>query len=255
MRLCFTGFVLGLIALAAAVRAGEREPVDLELALAVDVSGSIDRDEAALQRDGYVKALLDPRVLQAIAGGKQKRIAVVYFEWASYGYQRLAVDWTAISGRPSAEAFVKRLAAAPTSTERWTSISGAIEFAMKRFEANPYRGARRVIDISGDGRNNNGRDLEEARAEALALGIVINGLPIVNDRPTRWGTPPERDLDLYYRDSVIGGPGAFYIVADGFQSFADAIRTKLLREIAMSPEIRTAVPRCCGLLALLPRAR
>jgi hypothetical protein len=255
MRLCFAGFVLGLMALAAAARAGEREPVDLELALAVDVSGSIDRDEAALQRDGYVKALLDPHVLQAIAGGKQKRIAVVYFEWASYGYQRLAVDWTAISGRPSAEAFVRRLAAAPVSTERWTSISGAIEFAMKRFDANPYRGPRRVIDISGDGRNNNGRDLEEARAEALARGIVINGLPIVNDRPTRWGTPPERDLDLYYRDSVIGGPGAFYIVADGFQSFADAIRTKLLREVATGPGIRMAVPRCCGLLALLPRAR
>lgn len=238
MRFRFAGLVLSLVALAAPAGAEGREPVDLELALAVDVSGSIDRDEAELQRDGYLKALLDPRVLQAIAGGQRKRIAVTYCEWASYGYQRLAVDWTAISGRPSAEAFVKRLAAAPISTERWTSISGALEFAMKRFDANPYRGPRRVIDISGDGRNNNGRDLGETRAEALAQGIVINGLPIVNDRPTRWGTPPERDLDLYYRDNVIGGPGAFYIVADGFQSFAAAIRTKLVREIAMRPEMR-----------------
>jgi hypothetical protein len=235
MRYRFAGFVLGLIALASPAGAQEREAVDLELALAIDVSGSIDREEAALQRDGYLKALLDPRVLRAIAGGKRRKIAVTYFEWASYGYQRLVVDWTAVSDRPSAEAFVKRLAAAPIATERWTSISGALEFAMKRFESNPYRGARRVVDISGDGRSNNGRDLEEARAEALARGIVINGLPIVNDRPTRWGTPPERDLDLYYRDHVIGGPGAFYIVADGFRSFADAIRTKLVREIAARP--------------------
>ena len=257
MRLRLVGFALGLIALAAPAGAQRREPVDLELALAVDVSGSIDPQEAALQRDGYLKALTDPRVLRAIAGGERKRIAVTYFEWASHGYQRLLVDWTAVSDRPSAEAFVKLLAAAPISTERWTSISGAIEFAMKRFDANPYRGARRVIDVSGDGRNNNGRDLEETRAEALARGIVINGLPIVNDRPTRWGTPPERDLDLYYRDHVIGGPGAFFIVADGFQSFADAIRTKLVREIAARPGPTLADPPrpgCCGLLALLAGA-
>ena len=235
MRLGLVGLVLASIALALPARAEVRERVDLELALAIDVSGSIDRDEAALQRDGYLKALRDPAVLQAIAGGERKRIAVTYFEWASYSYQRLAVDWTVIGDAASAEAFAKRLAAVPIATERWTSISGAIEFALKRFAANPYRGARRVIDISGDGRNNNGRDLEEARAEALARGIVINGLPIVNDRPTRWGTPPERDLDLYYRDHVIGGPGSFYIVADGFESFANAIRTKLLREIAIGP--------------------
>jgi hypothetical protein len=256
MRFRVAGFVLSLLVLAAPAGAEGREPVDLELALAVDVSGSIDREEAELQRDGYLKALLDPRVLQAIAGGQRKRIAVTYFEWASYGHQRLVVDWTAISGRPSAEAFVKRLAAAPITTERWTSISGALEFAMKSFDANPYRGPRRVIDISGDGRNNNGRDLGEARAEALARGIVINGLPIVNDRPTRRGTPPERDLDLYYRDHVIGGPDAFYIVADGFQSFAAAIRTKLVREIALRPEIRGApATPCCRLLALRPGAR
>jgi hypothetical protein len=220
--------------------------VDLELALAIDVSGSVDPEEAALQRDGYLKAFADPRVLRAIAGGERKRIAVTYFEWASFNYQRLVVDWTVISDDASAADFVKKLSAVPISTERWTSISGAIDFAMKRFAASPHKGTRRIIDISGDGRNNNGRDLADARGEALAQGIIINGLPIVNDRPTRWGTPPERDLDLYYRDHVIGGPGSFYIVADGFNAFANAIRTKLVREISGAPGdgvIRVAGPK------------
>jgi len=232
MRLRLIALFFSLIALATPLRAEAPEQVDLELALAIDVSGSVDPEEAALQRDGYLKAFVDPKVLSAIAGGERKKIAVTYFEWASYSYQRLVVDWTVISDAASAEAFVKKLAAVPISTERWTSISGAIEFAMKRFAENPYRGTRRIIDISGDGRNNNGRDLSETRAEALAQGITINGLPIVNDRPTRWGTPPERDLDVYYREQVIGGRGSFYIVAEGFESFASAIRSKLVREIA-----------------------
>lgn len=262
MRFRLAGFLLGLIALTAPAGAQTRERVDLELALAIDVSGSIDNEEAALQRDGYLKALIDPQVLRAISGGERKRIAITYFEWASYPYQRLLVDWTVISDQASAEAFVKQLAAAPISTERWTSISGAIEFAMKRFAASPYKGSRRIIDISGDGRNNNGRDLEETRTEAFAQGIVINGLPIVNDRPTRWGTPPERDLEGYYREHVIGGPGAFLIVAEGFQSFANAIRSKLVREIASGPvPSLTEMPRlrhparCCGFMLQLATAR
>ena len=221
-----------VLALAAPTCAQAPLRVDLELVLAIDVSGSVDPEEAALQRDGYLKALVDPQVLRAISGGERKRIAITYFEWASATYQRLVVDWMVIGDEASADAFIKKLAAAPISTERWTSISGAVDFAMQRFAASPYRGARRIIDISGDGRNNNGRSLADARAEALAQGIIINGLPIVNDRPTRWGTPAERDLDLYYRDHVIGGPGSFYIVAEGFESFANAIRTKLVREIA-----------------------
>jgi hypothetical protein len=235
MPLRFAALLLLALAAAAPLRAETPERVDLQLVLAIDVSGSVDPEEAALQRDGYLKALIDAQVLRAISSGEQKKIAVTYFEWASYTYQRLVVDWTVISDPASADAFVKKLAAVPISTERWTSISGAIDFAMKRFAASPYASGRRVIDISGDGRNNNGPDLASARAEALSQGVVINGLPIVNDRPTRWGTPPERDLDLYYRDQVIGGPGAFYIVADGFQSFANAIRTKLVREIAAGP--------------------
>ena len=228
----FLALLLGVVLAAAPARADAPEQVDLELILAIDVSGSIDEEEAALQRQGYLRALVHPQVLQAISGGERRKIGIVYIEWAGYHYQRIVADWALISDRASAESFVAKIAAVPVSTERWTSISGAIEYAMKRFEVSPFQGKRRVIDISGDGRNNNGRDLAEVRREALAKGIVINGLPIVNDRPTRWGTPPERDLDLYYRDHVIGGPGSFYIVADGFPAFANAIRTKLVREIS-----------------------
>ena len=256
MRIRVVALFLSCLALVRPVHSEAPVSVDLELALAIDVSGSVDSEEAALQRDGYLKAFVDPKVLSAISGGERKKIAVTYFEWASYSYQRLVVDWTVISDAASAEAFVKKLAAVPISTERWTSISGAIEFAMKRFAENPYRGGRRIIDISGDGRNNNGRDLSEARAEALAQGITINGLPIVNDRPTRWGTPPERDLDVYYREQVIGGRGSFYIVAEGFESFASAIRSKLVREIASEngPSLAAAIrlrlpPRCCQMAA------
>ncbi|MCW5771606.1 MAG: DUF1194 domain-containing protein [Rhodospirillaceae bacterium] len=231
----FLGLLLGALLAAAPARADGPEAVDLELVLAIDVSGSVDEEEAALQRHGYLRALLHPQVLQAITGGERRKIGVTYVEWAGYHYQRVVADWSLISDKASAEAFVAKIRAVPVSTERWTSISGAIEYSMKRFAVSPFRGTRRVIDISGDGRNNNGRELAEVRAEALAKNIVINGLPIVNDRPTRWGTPPERDLDLYYRDQVIGGPGSFYIVAKGFEDFANAIRTKLVREISGRP--------------------
>ena len=234
MRAAFLALLFSVLASLPA-RGDAPEAVDVELILAIDVSGSIDEEEAALQRRGYLAALVDPQVLRAISGGEKRKIGLTYIEWAGYHYQRVIVDWAAISDKASAENFVAKVAQVPVSTERWTSISGAIEFAMKRFEVSPYRGTRRVIDISGDGRNNTGRDLGEVRREALDRGIIINGLPIVNDRPTRWGTPPERDLDLYYRDFVIGGPGSFYIVADGFQAFANAIRTKLVREISGAP--------------------
>ena len=246
MRATFLALLFALLAAAAPARSDVAELVDIELILAIDVSGSIDEEEAALQRQGYLRALVHPQVIEAIKGGEKRKIGITYVEWAGYHYQRVVVDWALISDKASAESFVARVAAIPVSTERWTSISGAVEFSMKRFEASPYKGTRRVIDISGDGRNNNGRDLGEVRREALEKGIIINGLPIVNDRPTRWGTPPERDLDLYYRDHVIGGPGSFYIVADGFNAFANAIRTKLVREISGAPGdgvIRAAGPK------------
>ncbi|MCC7275377.1 MAG: DUF1194 domain-containing protein [Alphaproteobacteria bacterium] len=228
--------VLALVAVVlAAVPARAGEAVDLELVLAVDVSGSIDREEARLQREGYVAALVDPEVLQAIRGGPLGRIAVTYFEWAGYRHRRLLVEWQVIHDRASAERFAARLAAAPVGTGVSTSISGAIEFALPLFGAAGQAGERRVIDISGDGPNNDGPNVEAAREAALAMGVTINGLPILNDRPNVAAFPNLDDLDDYYAGCVIGGPGAFMVVADGFDSFAAAIRRKLILEIAAVP--------------------
>lgn len=218
------------------------EEVDLELVLAIDVSGSIDEEEAKLQRQGYLQAFVDKEIIRAITSGAKRKIAVTYIEWAGEQFQRTVADWHVIHDAASAQVFASRVAEIPVSTERWTSISAAIDYSMKRFSESPHKSGRRVIDISGDGRNNNGRDIESARAAALNAGVVINGLPVINDRPQRWGGPPERDLDKYYADYVIGGPGSFLVVARGFEDFALAIRTKLLREISdlKGPRIQVA---------------
>ena len=205
--------------------------VDLELVLAVDVSGSIDEDEARLQRDGYVAAIVDPRVVAAIRSGVLGRIAVIYFEWAGERWQEPVVGWRLIHDRASAGAFAAELDRTPISVGPWTSISSAIDFAVPLFADNGFEGTRRVIDISGDGPNNTGRMAPTARDEAIARGIVINGLPIVNERfNISWASIP--NLDLYYRNCVIGGPGAFIVVAEDFRAFAKAIRRKLILEIA-----------------------
>jgi hypothetical protein len=208
------------------------EKVDLELILAVDISGSVDAYEARLQRQGYLRALVHPTVIRAITSGERRRIAVTYVEWAGVHYQRAVVDWTVVRDAASARAFAARIARAPPMREYWTSISGVIDFSLRRFAANPHKGTRRVLDISGDGPNNSGRQLGPARARALKMGIVINGLPIVNNRPQPWGGPPPRNLDRYYAQKVIGGPGSFVIVARGFKDFGRAVRIKLVREIA-----------------------
>ena len=213
MRLAFAACFFALLAVGSPARA---DRVDLELILAVDVSGSVDSYEARLQRQGYLRALVHPRVIRAITSGEHRKIAVTYVEWAGVHYQSTVVDWTIVKDAASAKAFADRIAKAPFMREYWTSISGAIEYSIKRFAANPHKGTRRVIDISGDGPNNSGRALEPVRARALKLGIVINGLPIVNNRPQPWGGPPPRHLDRYYAQRVIGGPGAFTIVARGF---------------------------------------
>ncbi len=207
------------------------QPVDLELILAVDVSGSIDPDEAQLQRQGYAQALVSPEVIRAIKAGAAGRIAVTYAEWAGLEYYKVVVDWSLIDGMESAKTFVARLAAQPIETAHRTSVSGAIDFSVPRFAANDYDGTRRVIDISGDGANNYGRLVTEARDAAVKQGIVINGLPIMGD-PSGTSHPSNPDLDLFYRDCVIGGPGAFYVVARGFGDFARAIRKKLILEVA-----------------------
>jgi len=206
-------------------------PVDLALVLAVDVSGSVDEEEAVLQRRGYVDAIADPRIVKAITSGILGRIAVTYFEWAGDGWQMPVTGWTVIDSAASAGAFAAKLSDAPIGRGPWTSIADAIDFAAALHEQNPYEPTRRVIDLSGDGPNNTGGTLPQARDDAVARRITINGLAIMNGR-SNFGRIPMPNLDLYYRHCVIGGPGAFVIVANGFQDFARAIRRKLILEIA-----------------------
>ncbi len=205
--------------------------VDLELILAVDISGSIDEEEAKLQRKGYIDALTSPEVISAIRSGYHKRIAVSYFEWARYDLQFVIVPWRVIHDLESARIFSSALAAGSPGSGRRTSIAGAIEYAIPMFQKNDFEGPRQVIDISGDGPNNSGPLVTIARDKAIRAGLTINGLPIINDRPSRWGRPPMPNLDLYYRNCVIGGPRAFIVVAEDFKSFARAIRKKLVMEI------------------------
>jgi hypothetical protein len=215
----------------------EELPVDLELVLAVDVSGSIDPWEAEQQRAGYVTAIADPAVQAAIASGFHRRVAVTYVEWAGAELQRIVIGWRLLDGAESAIAFAAELAEAPVGRSMYTSISHAIDYAVPLFDGNGFDGARRVIDVSGDGPNNRGRPLSLARAEALARGITINGLPILNDRPQPWSlpTPIEFGLDRYYVEQVIGGPGSFIVVAEDFTAFREAVLSKLILEIAGGP--------------------
>ncbi len=216
---------------AQAQTAPTRTPVDLALVLAVDVSGSVDEEEAALQRKGYVDALSDPEIVSAITSGFLRRAAITYFEWAGDGWQVPLTGWKLIDGQASATAYARELAAAPIGGGPWTSISSAIDFAVALHEANPFEPTRKVIDISGDGPNNMGGPVAQARDEAVAKRITINGLAIMNGRQN-FGRIPMPNLDLYYRHCVIGGRGSFVIVANGFKDFARAIRRKLILEIA-----------------------
>jgi hypothetical protein len=228
------GLVITCVTLFATGAAAEDLPVDLELVLAVDVSGSVDEVEAKEQRDGYVAALGDAAVAQAIQGNSYGRIAVTYVEWSGAQQQQMLIDWKLISDLASGEAFAAELAESPLGRGMYTSISSAIDYAVPLFNNNGFAGLRRVIDVSGDGPNNRGRPLADARAAAMAKGITINGLPILNDRPQPWNgpTPLEMNLDHYYAEQVIGGPGAFTVVAQDFTAFKQAILKKLILEIA-----------------------
>jgi hypothetical protein len=210
------------------------DPVDVLLVLAVDVSRSVDEDEARLQREGYRNAVSDPAVVDAIRGGMLGAIGLAYVEWAGAEYQRLVLPWVRIAGQADATAWSERLAEAPRASLSWTSISGALDFSHQTLAAAPFEAVRRVVDVSGDGVNNSGGPVEPVRDRLVAEGITINGLPIVNDRPT-FGRMPPVALDQYYSDNVIGGPGAFVIVAEDFHSFGNAVRRKLIREIAALP--------------------
>jgi hypothetical protein len=207
------------------------ENVDLLLAIGVDVSRSVDAVRAAIQRDGYLNALRNPLVVRAATSGQQGAIAIVYFEWAGASLQRTVVPWTVIRSQADADAFTDALAKDPPVSWSRTSISGAIDYAVGLFEAAPHSAPRKVLDLSGDGSNNHGRSVTEARDEAVAKGVVINGLPVINDRPNYM----EKDLDLYYETNVIGGNGAFMMVAKSFDAFGAAIQSKLIREIAQAP--------------------
>ncbi|SNB63295.1 Protein of unknown function [Arboricoccus pini] len=218
------------------------EAVDLELVLAVDISGSVDDEESKQQRDGYVAALSDPSVIEAIASNELGRIAVTYVEWSGPDQQEQVLGWTILDGAEAAQGLASRLAALPRARGMWTSIGVAVDFCRLLFDGNGLSAPRHVIDISGDGSNNRGPSAESARDRAIAAGIVINGVPIMNDRPQPWAmpTPNEMRLDRYYTENVIGGPGAFIVPAETFQDFRTAILAKLVREI--SREDRPASP-------------
>lgn len=213
-------------------------PVDVELVLAVDISYSMDLDEQALQRDGYVQALRSREFLRALREGVHGKVAVTYFEWAGEHQQTIVMPWRLIEGPESADAVAAELAAAPIRRAARTSISGALRFAMPLFDASGYRGVRRVIDVSGDGANNSGPLVTQTRDEIVAAGITINGLPIMLKRPN----PNTMDidiLDIYYEDCVIGGPGAFVVPIREREKFIEATRTKLVLEIAgLEPEAK-----------------
>ena len=215
--------------------------VDVELVLAVDVSYSMDMDELAIQREGYAQAIVSKEFLQALKSLPNGKIAITYFEWAASSDQKIIIPWRVIDGPETADAVADEILKTPIRRASRTSISGAINFAMPLFEANPYKGVRRVIDISGDGPNNNGVPVLGARDAALAKGIVINGLPIMVKEPS-YSTMDIDNLDFYYEDCVIGGPGSFVVAIKDRDKFKEAIRSKLLLEVAdLMPE-RQVVP-------------
>ena len=228
-----SALVGSLAAMAAATTGRADTPVDLQLVLAVDVSRSIDEVEAELQRRGYVEALTNDRVIDAILSGEHRRIALCYTEWAGTHYQAVVIDWSVIDSAAGARRFAEKLAEAPRQSQSWTAVGAALVHAGQRFDASGFTSKRRVIDVSGDGRTNDGPPAEIVRDKLVAMGIIINGLPVMMNR-TNFGRPPDLTLDKYYEENVIGGPGSFMIVADNFDHFGRAVRTKLVREISSS---------------------
>ena len=205
--------------------------VDVELVLAVDVSYSMDPDEQALQREGYVLALKSREFLQALHQGANAKVAVTYIEWAGQYDQKIIMPWRLIDGPEAADSVAAELAAAPYRRASRTSISGGLHFAKTLFDHSGYRGLRRVIDVSGDGANNAGLPIVPTRDEVVASGITINGLPLMLKRPNP-GTMDIENLDVYYEDCVVGGPGSFVIPVRERSQFVEATRTKMILEVA-----------------------
>lgn len=212
--------------------------VDVELVLAVDVSYSMDLEELAIQREGYAQAVTSAEFLKALKSGPNGKIAVTYFEWAAANDQKTIIPWRIIDGPESADAVAAEIMKAPLRRASRTSISGAINYGMQMLAENPYKGLRRVIDVSGDGPNNNGELVTIARNAAIAKGVIINGLPVMV-KQTSYVTMDIEQLDFYYEDCVIGGPGSFVVPIKERAKFQEAIRTKLLLEVAgLQPEGR-----------------
>jgi hypothetical protein len=237
-----TAFAIAAFAAPSPLRFADKSPsaiaVDIELVIAVDVSYSMDPDEQALQREGYVMALTSREFMQALREGVNGKIAITYFEWAGQFDQKVIMPWRLIEGPESADAVAAEIAAAPYRRASRTSISGGLTFAKPLFDHSGYRGLRRVIDVSGDGANNAGALVVPTRDDVLAAGITINGLPIMLKRANP-GTMDIEKLDIYYEDCVIGGPGAFVVPIREREKFIEATRTKLVLEVAgRQPEPR-----------------
>ena len=226
---------LSLLTILSAMPASAAEAVDLLLVLASDVSRSVDHPKFLLQRDGYAAAVSDPHVIDAIKSGPHGKIALCFVEWSGFGAQKLVIDWVAIDGVGTARKFGDLVVEAPRSFADRTSISGGIDFALAQFNRAPFEAPRRTIDVSGDGTNNAGRDVRLARNEAVAQGVTINGLVILSQPQVSFNaehTNPPGGLENYYRENVVGGPGAFVMVAEDFRSFGRAIVRKMIAEIA-----------------------
>jgi hypothetical protein len=235
---CLTALIAIILLLPGVLTACAAEEVDLLLVLSSDVSRSIDTPKFKLQRDGYAAAIVNPRVIQAIRSGALGKIGVSFVEWSGIGAQKIVIDWTIIHDDATARDFSAQVIEAPRAFADRTSISGGIDFAVAQIARSPYHAARRTIDISGDGNNNSGRDVTVARDEALAKDVTINGLVILTENPSYFSTDhtnPAGGLDNYYRNNVVGGPGAFVMVAENFNSFGQAILNKLIAEIAANP--------------------
>ena len=242
-------FAVGLCTLPAFSQSAMENPwpdsngpeVDVALVLAVDISYSMDLDEQALQRDGYIEAIRSRQVIDAIRNGLTGRIAITYVEWAGMHMRYVLADWSIIEDQKTADAFAEKLRAAPIQRGRRTSITGAILTSMEQLRKAPFRPIRRVIDISGDGPNNDGGLVSNVRDTAIASGVTINGLPIIMKRP--WVSPYDlASLDNYYRDCVIGGPGSFMVVVTEREQFAPAIKSKILREVAQASQNDITAP-------------
>lgn len=226
------GLALGLSALPVRPAAAAGEKVDVALVLGVDVSWSMDRHEQFIERDGYAAAFRSPQVINAILDGAYAKVAVTYVEWAGSATQITVVPWTIIDSAAASKRFADALKMKEPASLRRTSISGAIDYARKELDSSGFSATRRIIDISGDGPNNDGRSVIAARDEAVKAGITINGLPLMTNTADSYGGMPPEDLDQYYTDCVIGGSQAFVIPVNSWAQFPQAVRRKLVLELA-----------------------